>query len=85
MKIVCSDKSAMTGLISVDFTKALNNECNRSGMSIISSLASIDFATLENHVLGAQVALQELGEAVPKSKKKPFYQTLYKHPKFVRK
>ena len=72
----------MTGLISVDFTKALNNECNRSG---ISAWASIDFATLENHVLGAQVALQELGEAAPKSKKKPFYQTLYKHPKFVRK
>lgn len=54
------------------------------------SIVNIDFKRLEEHILGLDATLLLLDEVVldevaPKEKKKPFYQTLHKHPKFVRK
>lgn len=50
------------------------------------SIVNIDFKRLEEHILGLDATLLLLDEVAPKEKKKkPFYQTLHKHPKFVRK
>lgn len=49
----------------------------------INPLLDADFRQLEEYICGAHATLLLLDEVVPK--KKPFYQTLHKHPKFVRK
>lgn len=49
------------------------------------SIINVDFSSLEEHILGQNATLLLLDEVTPKEKKKPFYQTLHKHPKFVRK
>ena len=49
------------------------------------TMLSIDFAPLEEHICGIHATLLLLDEVVPKGKKKHFYQTLHKHPKFMRK
>ena len=51
----------------------------------IKPLLDADFRQLEEHILGLDSTLLLLDEVMPKEKKKPFYQTLHKHPKFVRK
>ena len=50
------------------------------------TMLSIDFAILEEHICGIHATLLLLDEVVlDEGKKKPFYQTLHKHPKFMRK
>ena len=51
----------------------------------IKPLLDVDFRQLEEHICGLHTTLLLLDEVMPKEKKKPFYQTLHKHPKFVRK
>ena len=51
----------------------------------IDPLLNTDFKRLEEHICGIHATLLLLDEVVPKGKKKPFYQTLHKHPKFMRK
>ena len=46
----------------------------------IDPLLNTDFKRLEEHICGIHATLLLLDEEV-----KPFYQTLHKHPKFVRK
>ena len=48
----------------------------------IDPLLNTDFALLEEHICGLHATLLLLDEVTPK---KPFYQTLHKHPKFMRK
>ena len=49
------------------------------------TMLSIDLAILEEHIRGIDATLILLDDVVVKDKKKPFYQTLHKHPKFMRK
>ena len=51
----------------------------------INPLLDADFRQLEERICGVHATLLLLDEVMPKEKKKPFYQTLHKHPKFVRK
>ena len=48
----------------------------------IEPLLNTDFKRLEEHICGLHATLLLLDEVTPK---KPFYQTLHKHPKFMRK
>ena len=51
----------------------------------IDPLLNTDFKRLEEHICGIHATLILLDDVVVKDKKKPFYQTLHKHPKFMRK
>ena len=62
----------------VNSGKSFNSIMNKT-------MLSIDFAPLEERICGIHATLLLLDEVVVKDKKKPFYQTLHKHPKFVRK
>lgn len=48
----------------------------------INPLLDADFRQLEEHICGLHATLLLPDEAISK---RPFYQTLHKHPKFVRK
>ena len=62
----------------VNSGKSFNSIMNKT-------MLSIDFAPLEEHICGIHATLLLLDDVVVKDKKKPFYQTLHKHPKFMRK
>ena len=74
-------ESSIVRIALVSSGKPIFEEMQKS----IGPLLNADFSRLEEHICGLHTTLPLLDEVVPKGKKKPFYQTLHKHPKFVRK
>ena len=70
-------------------TVLVSNTRRGQSMFLTTAHLAMSFTLLEEHIRGVNATLLLLDEVVdevaPKEKKKPFYQTLHKHPKFMRK
>ena len=66
-------------------TVLVSNTRRGRSMFLTTAHLAMSFALLEEHIRGVNSTLFLIDEVVAENKKKPFYQTLHKYPKFVRK